>query len=416
MREKTVSTQLIASRIGGSSEREREIHAERKALVSLSVICIFLLPIEALSPLKPFLYALIFVLNLLALVVGSAKFYGRKLDAGLTLLSIAFLGYLLMCWGINGGAGAERVIQSAVLLTTLLAFSSYEWSEKALRRLRTIFALVLIISVLYWFVSGQVVNYYASFYGHGNRFAVVVICACVFTMLTMKGPRPKVADLAIMSLAIALLLLANSRSAIAALAVFVPLAYLLNAIDQRRSFLVVTRTIFIFVLVGALLFTIVYPLLYGTPLGASLEAMSREYLNKNFFSGREIVWRMVLETIQGNEVFGLGIDMVPSMIYNTGFSSHNLYLQTILQTGIIGLAFIVALLWSVLGRLGKNRCWRSCVGIALSVSILVHECFEVSLTQNNFDVGLLFWVLMGIAISVSRAGSAASTSTKATIR
>ena len=63
--------------------------------------------------------------------------------------------------------------------------------------------------------------------------------------------------------------------------------------------------------------------------------------------------------------------------------------------------FVLLLLWLVLERLGKEGGWQACVGASLLVGVLVHECFEVSLTQNNFDVGLLFWVVLGISVSAS---------------
>ena len=54
-----------------------------------------------------------------------------------------------------------------------------------------------------------------------------------------------------------------------------------------------------------------------------------------------------------------------------------------------------------MARLGKEGGWQACVGASLLVGVLVHECLEVSLTQNNFDVGLLFWVVLGISVSAS---------------
>lgn len=61
------------------------------------------------------------------------------------------------------------------------------------------------------------------------------------------------------------------------------------------------------------------------------------------------MWKMVLLAVHGNEALGLGLQMTPSMIYNTDFSSHNMYLQTILQSGVVGLLLLLCLFWMIRG-------------------------------------------------------------------
>lgn len=395
---------LIPSREKGRVRalvRAREVEREENTIVFLLLVCLVCLPIAALSSLKTPLYAAILALDLLLLLVASAGATKMRLDGGLVWTSVGLFCYLIICWLLNGGSAAERLVQTAVYLATLLAFSSYEWTAARVSKVKRLFAALLFAALVYWFVSGRVTNYYAAFYVHSNAFAVVLICACALSLLSMDGPKPKVSDLCVFAMALVLLLFANSRSAMLALLVVVALPYLLHAVSKKRSFLAVARVAFFVVLVAVLAFTVVYPSLIGTQLGYSLEMLSREWLNKNFFSGREVVWKMILDAVKGHEVFGLGLSMVPSMVYETSFSSHNLYLQTILQSGAVGLVFVLLLLWLVLERLGKEGGWQACVGASLLVGVLVHECLEVSLTQNNFDVGLLFWVVLGISVSAS---------------
>lgn len=395
------------ARGGGRSgivERSRNARREKNALICLLVVAMMALPLSAFSSIKVLLYAAILVLELVFLLVDYSDMSSRKVDAWLALISTGFIVYLLLCWGMNGGAAIERLMQTAVFLLTVLVFSRYEWSLARIRKLKAGFAFVLVMSVVYWFASGRVTNYYSSFYGHSNGFAVILICACSVSLLSMDRSKPAVSDLLVFVVSLVLLVFANSRSAMAALIVTTVLPFILWRISRGKPFLASAKLIFFVVLAVVLCFTIVYPSLYGTQLGYSLEMLSREYLNKNFFSGREVVWKMILDAVSGHELFGLGLGMIPSMIYDTAFSSHNLYLQTILQVGIIGLVFVLAFLWIVLDRLGRAGGWQACVGASLVIGILVHECLEVSLTQNNFDVGLLFWVVMGVSMSASLQG------------
>lgn len=94
--------------------------------------------------------------------------------------------------------------------------------------------------------------------------------------------------------------------------------------------------------------------------------------------------------------------MTPSMIYNTDFSSHNMYLQTILQSGVVGLLLLLCLFWMIRGKLVECGDFSSRVGVSLLLAMLVHECLEVSLTQNNFTYGLLIWTVIGISLALGQ--------------
>ena len=114
------------------------------------------------------------------------------------------------------------------------------------------------------------------------------------------------------------------------------------------------------------------------------------------------MWKMVLLAVHGNEALGLGLQMTPSMIYNTDFSSHNMYLQTILQSGVVGLLLLLCLFWMIRGKLVECGDFSSRVGVSLLLAMLVHECLEVSLTQNNFTYGLLIWTVIGISLALGQ--------------
>ena len=387
-----------ADRISAVS-RIREAKREEAGLVLFIVIGLFMLPINALLPLRMYLYMAILIAELLFLVVDSSIKKGSRIDGALTWLSAGFFCYLLFCWLLNGGNAVERIVQTAIALTTLLVFSRYAWGAANLKWVKMAFVALLAGSAALWLFSGRATNYYASFYGHSNGFAVVLVCACAFVLLSRKNSKTPILDAVVVALSVGLLFVANSRSAAIMLGVVVLFSLVFFA---TKSVSGVSKWVFILSLGSVLAFTLIYPTLYGTQLGAAIEMASRHYFNKNFFSGREVVWQMILGSLSGHELFGIGLGMTPSAIYDTQFSSHNLYLQTILQSGVVGLSFVVALLWLVFTRLSKRSCWQACVGMALVIGILFHECLEVSLTQNNFDVGILFWMLMGIALSLSR--------------
>lgn len=380
---------------------EREENREEKILITLITVCLFLLPIAFLSFLKMPLYGLLALLESLYLLVSSRRIKTSDIDLALVGMSALLFAYLLVRWIAGGLDGGERLVQTALMLLTLVSFSRYRWDADSIHLLFGSVAFIVLTSLAYWFISGRITNYYSSFYGHANGFALVIIAALAITALDAGSGR-RFSHYIIVSICIILILFANSRSAILTIAVSLVCAAVIGTIKKRgKSVRKAAGILFFTAVLFALVFSAVYPMLYGTDIGFYLEHLSREYLNKNFFSGRQLVWQMIIDTLQGHELYGLGLSMVPSMIYDTGFSSHNLYLQTILQSGVIGLVLLLGLLWTVLKRLATPTSG-GVIGAALLISMAVHDCFEVSLTQNNIDFALIIWAIFGICIAVSQ--------------
>ena len=366
------------------------------------VVCMLALPMAPFGFLQTPLYAVLLALCL-SLVVVSIAASRLPFDTPLVVLGAAMFAYLTAHMVADGGGASERLIQCALMVSVLIAASRFEWNQGSIRALNRALTLIVIASAAYWIVSGRVTNYYAAFYGHSNGFANVLICAIavkIIEMLSRNGRRIAVWDIAYFGICAILLSFANSRSAIVTVSAMIASFAVLALVGRKRRTTTLAIALFIGAAVIMLVFSVVYPSLYGTPLGIQLELLSREFLNKNFFSGREVVWNMVLEALQGRELFGLGLNMEPSMIYNTTLSSHNLYLQTMLQSGIIGLAFVLFILLVVVLRLSKHRKPIAYLGIALIVGIVVHEGLEVTLTQNNFSYGVMYWMVMGLSMSM----------------
>ena len=366
------------------------------------VVCMLALPMAPFGFLQTPLYAVLLALCL-SLVVVSIAASRLPFDTPLVVLGAAMFAYLTAHMVADGGGASERLIQCALMVSVLIAASRFEWNQGSIRALNRALTLIVIASAAYWIVSGRVTNYYAAFYGHSNGFANVLICAIavkIIEMLSRNGRRIAVWDIAYFGICAILLSFANSRSAIVTVSAMIASFAVLALVGRKRRTTALAIALFIGAAVIMLVFSVVYPSLYGTPLGIQLELLSREFLNKNFFSGREVVWNMVLEALQGRELFGLGLNMEPSMIYNTTLSSHNLYLQTMLQSGIIGLAFVLFILLVVVLRLSKHRKPIAYLGIALIVGIVVHEGLEVTLTQNNFSYGVMYWMVMGLSMSM----------------
>lgn len=374
-----------------------EALAEERVLMVCIIGTLLILPMKVFEVISTPMYGLLIALELLYLVVSSKRIRRSELDLGLLAVAGAFLLFMLGRWIGGGFEGGDRMLQTLLFLLTLIVFSRYKWNRETLHLLFKVFALLMVACLVCWVATGRVSNYYKAFYGHSNGFALVIVAAIAVTLLDCCDG-VKVRHILVLSLSAILLIFANSRSALLTVGVLLLSSFWL--IKRRREGIgAAGRVMFIALVVGALFFSVAYPSLYGTDLGRQLELLSREYLNKNFFSGRQIVWKIVLDAISGNEVVGLGLQYTPSLIYSTSLSCHNLYLQTMLQIGFVGLILLILLLWTVLGRFSRYGGAECCIGASLLLGMLVHECLEVSLTQNNFTYGLFIWAIFGICLA-----------------
>ena len=84
-----------------------------------------------------------------------------------------------------------------------------------------------------------------------------------------------------------------------------------------------------------------------------------------------------------------------------GRSFHNLYLQTGVQIGWIGLVIFLCLLIAVLRGTVHQVNRRTALAAAVMFGIMTHELFEVSLTQNSWHYGFTYWIIWGIGLSES---------------
>jgi O-antigen ligase len=139
------------------------------------------------------------------------------------------------------------------------------------------------------------------------------------------------------------------------------------------------------------------------PWGWELQELSLRMTGQNLFSGRHLFWDDLGAAISARPWFGYGAGATAEAITGYSWSSHNLYLQTALQTGVVGLGLLVFFLWTIWAQFRPGY---TDIGARVAASffagVLVHQVFEVSLTQNNIATGFLAWIIVSIGLSRSK--------------
>lgn len=205
------------------------------------------------------------------------------------------------------------------------------------------------------------------------------------------------------ALAVTCLLLSGSRGAQAAFLVFFACSAIWRFVWPKEILLVM-------VLVAAPTLIYIYLLLPGTAYGGSVAATVRDTTGANLYSGRQIIWPLILQAVSSSKSIWLGLgpsttasQVMSSYGVNQTWSAHNLYLQVFLQGGIAGcvaLVFLLHVVWTSVRRMCHSvRSDRAACCFLLAM--LVFEMSEVTLLQNNLSTGLALWFTLAL---IARAG------------
>lgn len=112
-----------------------------------------------------------------------------------------------------------------------------------------------------------------------------------------------------------------------------------------------------------------------------------EILGKDLtFSGRTGIWRDAISLIAQSPIIGYGSTVSRNMVF--GISAHNIVLQTILESGIIGLALFLLIIYKSL-FVNKEKKYSISILIMGSFIIMVSLLFEVYSLEYFFVIVIL---------------------------
>lgn len=289
-------------------------------------------------------------------------------------------------------AGREEVVRSLenglqFLFSMVVLYFSFSYSKKYdTRGVSGIALMLLLIAVfllMYHVIERQLFFQNANSLG---MIAYLMICSILFF-------KPRLTVWAWV-FGVALILISESRSSLLGLLVFFTTYVVLPRLLRLRlsgvyffSFVVATAVVLSFT-VG-----ILFP-----ELNVEMNRLSREIFQKNLDSGRSSMWSMLFELMEGYEVWGRGGGVQVKDISSIEYSAHNLYLQIYMQLGLVGEFMLIALLYSIWNFSFNGRdVYKVRIAASAFIGLLVINCFEVTLFQNNLVLSLPILVLVGIA-------------------
>lgn len=353
-------------------------------------------------------FGLIAILLLLNIGVFFFFWYLTRVTAlpkplrSLFLPAIALL--LIYLFGMYRSGITPRALitigQLFLVSSFFFAFSLISWHKQEILVIATVTGLFILINILWWFAVGMP-DWFSSYMTHKNALGGF-LCGIIFFVLAAFLQTKSMLRFfwfVVLLLGILLLYLTNSRASWLAFFVMMITYFFWDILKKKKALYYLY-----FIVIASLIVVVtwVYPFLAQLEELDKFREIIQLYTGASLFSGRDRLWPMIIELIWEYPFAGYGPGALPRDFLDTTLSSHNLYLQVALQVGLVGLLIFVLLLFQIwnLFWLGRDDLLVRLSG-AFLIGILVHQIFDVSLTQNNLFLGVLQWLILSIGASRS---------------
>jgi exopolysaccharide production protein ExoQ len=335
------------------------------------------------------------------------------------------LGLLVWCvasalWSPEPAVTIRRAGLAIVLVVSAMLSVETIGTEKALKLWRWVLLAVLIINIVsVKFVANavhppseldpQLIGNWRGVYAHKNiAGAVGAMTALIFLFTPRAKIWPKLADFAVVALAVFFTVMTHSKSSLGLLAV-AAVAGGVYRIAWRRE---IDRTIAL-VAIGLVLVAGIAFVLADTNVLARLFSDPRE------FTGRTEIWRAEIAYIRDHPLFGAGFGTfagtgnVPLLSKYIGgwvteaANGHNGYLQLLVTVGGIGfvLAFVALIVSPVIDFWRRGVLGEKAIQFTLFVFLVLHNLMETDFLEGDGVAWVAYLVMLAMLGNLRRRGS-----------
>lgn len=350
-----------------------------------------------------FISLLLYIISFLSMLFILAFFlkYGISKNE-LNFILITFISYFLFlivyAYLSSDNTGINMSSRILVLNLILILISFMKWTKQKVLILPTMLAIYSIILFLKLITDGEVSNY-AGFFLNPNILGVFIFLTLYFHIIAyyFVVKKYKLFWLGIIFIDISLIIVSSTRSVWLSLITGIMLLFIFQ-LNQRYK-RIVHNSLFMFISLSSLSFPFIYISFYKSEFGWQFNNFIISLTGKSLFSGREKLWIELFEYIKFQPLLGYGPSTIPADLINTTLSSHNTYIQILLQTGIIGTMLFLLILFSIWNFLfiDKNS-FPLKLTVAFFGGILVYSTFEISLVQGGYPINIMQWLVLSFGI------------------
>lgn len=322
----------------------------------------------------------------------------NKTHALLIAFSFTFIAISFISSLNNFSSEALTNIGQFILCIGLVVFlSTIEWNRIKIKITGNLASLFILIQFSIWAVNGFPQSF-SSIYANPNLIGPYMLFTMFFVILAIKTTK-KWIYLPIIFLGLLVMLGSDARSALFAGLIALIIYFIWKPITSSKKVFVL---FFLIVVTILLSFVFLYPKLPEWEHFYYFESLMLEYTGKSLMSGRNVIWTIITDVINQQPWFGYGSGASASSVTHLNASTHNLYLQIALQNGYLGLSVFLILLFTMWMTFWKNK---NNITVRLSASffiaILIHQSFEIALTQYQLSIGLIQWTIIAVGLGIS---------------
>ncbi|HHU19103.1 MAG TPA: O-antigen ligase family protein [Bacilli bacterium] len=367
-------------------------------LITLIIINIFSL--STVQPLKDIGYYSIRLTLISAVVLFIYYLINGFATSKLRNIYITIAGFMTIqaiSFYLNSDSNYLLFFYVTAVFIFIIFSIQIEWDRHSFIGLGYIISILILILFIDWDWGKFDSRSFTSIFRNPNALAIFIFCSLYFQIIAISKVKKiglKIYFLLILFISLILLLATNSRSVLIAGGVVI----IVSIIQFYKPTLV--KYAFWLAMTFNITFLFVYVKLYNTAVGSALNNLSINLFNKRFFSGREKIWYDVWQHIESSFFFGYGISATARPLNEGGLTAHNQYLQTFLETGLIGfIVFCLFLFFIWLLLLKSQHTIEGRLSASFFIAILIYSTFELTLFQNNFQIGLIQWTIVVTGIN-----------------
>lgn len=293
----------------------------------------------------------------------------------------------------------ENTIQLIAASLFFMSMSTIRWDKVLLSIFCYISLVFFVVNIVLWIGLGFPTPF-QGLIAHSNGLGSLTYILLYFPLITITFSSPlslrhSLGNTAFF-LGVMLLVASNSRSSWLAFIIVIFTFYFGKFIFRKR---ILYFSLPILLVCLSITFTIFYANVRDTSWYMDANELTLKYTGKQFVSGRELFWKDLLTAIAEKPISGYGAGIEARHFIAYDFSSHNLYLQIILQVGIFGLIFLYVILFWLCICFWQGKDDRGVdLSYAYLLSVIIHQIFEVSLIQNNLMTFFLIWLVFAIGV------------------
>jgi O-antigen ligase len=329
-----------------------------------------------------------------------------RAPAGLLFLGMYIaLAAFSALWSVEPDTSVRRVIlEIMVLVSIVVPIAISEKRDRVFSDLFICFAAVAVVNLVFVITHPPTPIGHAGYYDHKNSLGLHVAISYILAIYELfKGRMLRRAFAAFVAVISLLILVVSQSKTSLGLAVLSPFLGIAAAMLVRRTGISPAWLVFYFLSLFALAFFIGLD-----TLGLSFDDVSFLLFGDDTFTGRTTIWAFALEMAEQRPAFGWGYQafwgdsldaparLGPGWVADMP-SGHNGYLDTLLETGFIGLTLLLSMIVSALNasRVVAERSPRNgALILSLVLFAIIHNGLETSFLWGAGTLWIVFAIIL----------------------